>query len=361
MNKFLFKSALAIFMLALVVSAFACNKKEEAASKSEPAASQSTASESILIPDKPAAEMPAPAIAPAQPLPSDAAVSVDGVALKKVALEKRVQAQMKLYQDKIPADRKNEVRAGLKKQLTEDFVMRTLLANEVKRKNISATDKEISAAMEQIKASIPPDKNLNEFLKENNVSRDDIALGVRIQKLVAMETGGKFKPTDKEIGKFYTDNKNKFTTEESVHVRHILVAMDAKDDEKVKAEKKAKIEGLRKQIMGGADFAEVAKNNSDCPSKENGGDLGEIKKGQTVKPFEDAAFSQEIKAVGPVVSTEFGHHIIQVLGRTPAHTVSLGEVKEQISLYLEQQKQAEAFSKMMARLKKNAVIQYGNP
>jgi len=113
--------------------------------------------------------------------------------------------------------------------------------------------------------------------------------------------------------------------------------------------------------MGGADFAEVAKNNSDCPSKENGGDLGEIKKGQTVKPFEDAAFSQEIKAVGPVVSTEFGHHIIQVLGRTPAHTVSLGEVKEQISLYLEQQKQAEAFSKMMARLKKNAVIQYGNP
>ncbi len=108
MNKFLFKSALAIFMLALVVSAFACNKKEEAASKSEPAASQSTASESILIPDKPAAETTAPAIAPAQPLPSDAAVSVDGVALKKVALEKRVQAQMKLYQDKIPADRKKK-------------------------------------------------------------------------------------------------------------------------------------------------------------------------------------------------------------------------------------------------------------
>ncbi len=145
---------------------------------------------------------------------------------------------MKLYQDKIPADRKNEVRAGLKKQLTEDFVMRTLLANEVKRKKIAATEKEIQAAMEQIKANIPPDKNLNEFLKENNVSRDDIALGVRIQKLVSMETGGKIKPTEKEISKFYTDNKNKFTTEESVHVRHILVAMDAKDDEKVKAEKR---------------------------------------------------------------------------------------------------------------------------
>ncbi len=80
-----------------------------------------------------------------------------------------------------------------------------------------------------------------------------------------------------------------------------------------------------------------------------------------MKPFEDAAFSQEIKTVGPVVSTEFGHHVLQVLGRTPAKTVGLDEVKEQISLYLEQQKQADAFSKMMARLKKNAVIQYSKP
>ena len=139
-----------------------------------------------------------------------------------------------------------------------------------------------------------------------------------------MESGKKTKPTEKEISKFYADNKDKFTTPESVHVRHILVTIDAKDDEKTKAEKKAKIENLRKQIVDGADFAEIAKNNSDCPSKENGGDLGEIKKGQTVKPFEDAAFSQEINAIGPVVTTEFGHHIIQVLGHNPAKTVKSG-------------------------------------
>ncbi len=355
------KSVPAILMLVLVVLTFACKKEEAAAGKSEAAASQSTASESILLPEKPAAEPAVTETSSAQPLSADTAVSVDGIVLKKNDLNKRVQAQMKLYQDKIPADRKSEVMKGLNKQLTEDFVMRTLLANEVKRKNISATDKEIQAAMEQIKANLPPDKNLKDFLKENNVSREDIALGVRIQKLVAMETGGKVKPTEKEVGKFYSDNKSKFTTEESVHVRHILVAIDAKDDEKVKAEKKAKIENLRRQILNGADFAEVAGKNSDCPSKENGGDLGEIKRGQTVKPFEDAAFSQEINAVGPVVSTEFGHHIVQVLGRTPAKTVGLGEVQEQISLYLEQQKQAEAFSKMMARLKKNAVIQYSKP
>ena len=110
--------------------------------------------------------------------------------------------------------------------------------------------------------------------------------------------------------------------------------------------------------MGGADFAEIAKNNSDCPSKENGGDLGEIKRGQTIKPFEDAAFSQEKNKIGPVVSTQFGHHVIQVLGHNPGKTVSLDEVKDKIAKHLEQQKQTEMFSQTTDRLRKKAVITY---
>jgi peptidyl-prolyl cis-trans isomerase C len=65
-----------------------------------------------------------------------------------------------------------------------------------------------------------------------------------------------------------------------------------------------------------------------------------------------------VKAIGPIVSTEFGHHVIQVLKRNPAKTVELNEVKDKIALYLAQQNQAEAFNKMTARLRKNAVILY---
>ena len=265
MNKFWFKSVLMIFVLALVVPMLACSKEEGTANTTAPAASQSTASESILVPEKPAEEPAAPAPASVQALAADAAVSVDGIVLKKSELDKKVQAQMKLYQDKIPADRKNEVRSGLKKQLTEDFVMRTLLANEVKRRNITATDKEIQSAMDQIKENLPPDKNLKEFLKENNVSRDDIDLGVRIQKLAAMETGGKIKPSEKEISKFYADNKDKFTTGESVHVRHILVAIDARDDEKIKAENA--LTGTLKTLFA------VAENYPDLKANQNFMDL----------------------------------------------------------------------------------------
>ena len=356
MNKFLMKSAVAVLMLLLVATMSGCGKKDEAAKESPAPVVQNQPVESPVVLNKPADE---PAMTDSkEAAPRDVAVSVDGVVLKKEDLARKVKAQMNLYKDKISADKKKEVQSGLKKQIMEDFVMRTVLANEVNRRKITVADKDIQAAINQIKANIPSDKNINDFLKENNVSREDIALGIKIQKLVEMENGGKNKPTEKEINKFYADNQDKFTTEESVHVRHILVTIDAKDDEKVKAEKKAKIENLRQQVLKGADFAEIAKNNSDCPSKENGGDLGEIKRGQTVKPFEDAAFSQEINAIGPIVSTEFGHHVIQVLGHDPAKTVSLDEVKDKIGLYLAQQKEAEAFNKMTARLRKNAVILY---
>jgi len=356
MNKILIKSALTVVLFSLIATTFGCGKQEEANKKHPQQTQQNAQTESSLGMDKTMSTPPI--IEPKQVDPKDVAVSVDGIALKKDDLSKGVKAKMNLYKDKIPADKKKEAQDGLKKQLMEEFVLRTLLTNETNNKKIGVTDKEMHAAINQIKANIPPEKTIDDFLRENNIRREDIALGIKIRKLVEMETGKKSKPTEKEISKFFTDNKEKFTTQDSVHVRHILVTIDAKDDEKMKAEKKARIESLRKQILEGADFAEIAKNNSDCPSKENGGDLGEIKKGQTVKPFEDAAFSQEINQIGPVVTTEFGHHVIQVLGRSPAKTVKLEEVKDKIAIYLEQQKQAEAFSKMTARLRKNAVIIY---
>ncbi len=160
-----------------------------------------------------------------------------------------------------------------------------------------------------------------------------------MEKFENIEIGKMAKPTQKEISKFYNDNRDKlFVEPESVHVRHILVAVNKGDNDKVKAEKKEKIENLRKQLLNGGDFAELARKNSDCPSKEAGGDLNFIRRGQTVKPFEDAAFSQENNAIGPVITTEYGYHIIQVLDRKPAKKIALEKVKDKISAYLEQQK-----------------------
>lgn len=86
--------------------------------------------------------------------------------------------------------------------------------------------------------------------------------------------------------------------------RHILV--DNKD----------KCEQLKSEIEAGADFAEVAKANSNCPSGKQGGDLGEFMPGQMVKEFNDVVFSAEVGKVHGPVQTQFGFHLIEITSRT---------------------------------------------
>jgi peptidyl-prolyl cis-trans isomerase C len=108
--------------------------------------------------------------------------------------------------------------------------------------------------------------------------------------------------------------------------------------------------------LNGGNFAELARKNSDCPSKEAGGDLNFIRRGQTVKPFEDAAFSQQKDVIGPVITTEYGYHIIQVLDRKPAKKIALEAVKDKISAYLDQKKKSEAFDAVLKNLQQKAKI-----
>ena len=87
------------------------------------------------------------------------------------------------------------------------------------------------------------------------------------------------------------------------HARHILVNSEGD------------CEDLKKQIENGADFAEVAKKHSQCPSGQQGGDLGEFDQGRMVKEFDDIVFTEEVgKTHGPV-KTQFGYHLIEILSR----------------------------------------------
>jgi peptidyl-prolyl cis-trans isomerase SurA len=99
---------------------------------------------------------------------------------------------------------------------------------------------------------------------------------------------------------------------QQTHVRHILVRpKEGLSD----AEARAKVEKLRKTIEGGADFAEVAKTNSDDASAAKGGDLGWVAPGDTVPEFEKVMNALKDNEVSQPVQTPFGWHLVQVLGR----------------------------------------------
>lgn len=86
--------------------------------------------------------------------------------------------------------------------------------------------------------------------------------------------------------------------------RHILV--DSED----------KCQELKNEIEAGADFAEVAQQNSTCPSGKQGGDLGEFSPGQMVREFDEVVFSGDLNTVHGPVKTQFGYHLLQITSRT---------------------------------------------
>jgi len=356
------------FILGMTVG---CGSKEEKAQTAKPVMAPGPA-ETAVAPATVQAAAPVatlPAVQPAGPekKADDAgiAVEVDGVKMTKAQLNAELQKRLAMLKGQIPAENIEQAKAEIRKGLVDEFVMRTLLNKEVAAKKVTASDKEIAAVMEGMKSQLPAGVTMDELMKKNQIDvakmRDDIGMNIKLNKLIDKTLGGKIKITDKEASDFYEKNKDKFKKPETVHARHILVTKVPEDTEKNLTEKKAKAEDLRKKLLEGADFTDLAAKNSDCPSKQAGGDLGTFARGQMVKPFEDAAFSQEKNTIGPVVETDFGFHIIQVLDHQASQVVKLDtDTKQGINTYLESEKRKSAFDGIVKGLKAAAnIVVYG--
>jgi peptidyl-prolyl cis-trans isomerase D len=143
-----------------------------------------------------------------------------------------------------------------------------------------------------------------------------------------------------DIEREYNNNSEQYTTPEQVRASHILLKTDGKDDAAVKA----KAEELLKQARAGADFAELAKKNSeDEASAKNGGDLDYFGRGRMVPEFDQAVFAMKPGDISDLVKTQYGYHIIKLVDKKNATTRTLAEVRQQLNDQLAYQRaQAQA-------------------
>jgi peptidyl-prolyl cis-trans isomerase D len=139
-----------------------------------------------------------------------------------------------------------------------------------------------------------------------------------------------------DLRRYYQQNQDSYRTQEQVQVSHILRRTS---DPAKKEEVKKKAEELLAQLKGGADFATLAKANSeDTGSAVQGGDLGLIVRGQTVPEFEAAAFSLEPGKLSDIIETSFGFHILKVTTHEQARLRPFEEVKAEIQTTLQQER-----------------------
>ena len=133
-----------------------------------------------------------------------------------------------------------------------------------------------------------------------------------------------------EVKTYYEENQAEFYSPEKVEARHILIKVDRDADENAVEAARVRAVEIYDRILKGEDFAELAKQVSEGPSKSQGGYLGTFGRGRMVKPFEDQAFVLQAGEVSEPIRTDFGWHIIKVEKHNAAQTLSLEASQDKI-------------------------------
>ena len=215
----------------------------------------------------------------------------------------------------VPPEQQVEARKFFEQRVVSSMIMRALIMAEVKKAAVKITDEDRKKQTDRLEGMLKArDKNMTveQYFKDSPIgaveARKEFDEGIMIDKFLEAKINSTLTVTDAEVKKVVDDVVR--ANAEAAGTNKFLAAKNQA--------KREKILSLKKKISEGADFAALAKENSDCPSKEKGGDLGTFQSGQMVKPFEDAAFTQPIGQVGGIVETDFGYHLIKVTARTEA-------------------------------------------
>jgi peptidyl-prolyl cis-trans isomerase C len=249
----------------------------------------------------------------------------------------------------------------MKSQVLDSLIDRELLYQETKKKGIKADAAEVDGELQKIKQRYAKDGEFEQLLSNMGLTEPDvrrqIERGLAIQQLIDKEVRTKVKIGDEEVKSYYDSNPQLFQQPEQVKASHILIKVNADATQEKKDEARKKIESVQKKAKKGEDFSTLAKTYSEGPSGPKGGDLGYFRRGQMVKPFEDAAFKLEPNQTSDIVETQFGYHLIKVVDKKPAQQVAYADVKEQLSEHLKKQKMDSEASTYIEGLRSTAKIE----
>ena len=309
----------------------------------------------------PQAGSTAPSSAAAAPAaqPTEVVVKVNGVSITRADLDRATRAFLAHKRMQAPTDPNQKKK--MEEAARDQMVAEEVLYQAAKKEEIPDLDQKVEAKFDQVKSRFPAPEDFEKTLNSNGITAPELKNLLRrdivISSYLEQQVSSKISVTAEQAKTFYDENLDKFKKPESVHASHILIGVDPKATAEEKQAAKQKADGLLIKVKGGADFAELAKQESSCPSAKKGGDLGEFGRGQMVKPFEDVAFGLKPGDVSDVVETQFGYHIIKSTGKTDGGTIPFDQVEGKITEHLKEMEVQKQVMAKVAELKKAATIE----
>lgn len=321
-------------------------------------------------------------------------------------LDREAEPFIERYQKTAPEKEQTpEKIARLKKDVLDRLIEEKLLLQEAKKQKIKVSPPELERGMQQFKEPFMTDedgrqrspedvqKAFKDQLDKEGMTESQFNKRVEEQimkiKLIEQEVKSKVQmPSDDQVRKFYDKIKAKMDgkpvqaaskdeeadltqvskylermTGPQVHLRHILVRIKPDATPAEKAEARKRIEDIQKKLKSGQDFAVLAKRYSEDPiSKDRGGDLGFIAKGDLGLPEIDAAvFKMQEGQITPIIETEIGFHIVKLVEKKAPTRLHYDDVKDDLENYLAQKNYQQKLEKYIKSLRAKADIKINLP
>jgi len=248
-----------------------------------------------------------------------------------------------------------------KKRVLEGLINVELLYQEAQMQGPKVSDEAINEQLGTVKSRFPSEDEFKSSLTKMNLTEADLITQIKraltVQQFIDKKFVQKVTVSDKETRAYYDANQAAFKQPEQVKASHILIKVGPQADEPQKAAARKKIEEIQQKVQKGEDFAALAKEFSEGPSSAKDGDLGYFRKGQMMKPFEDAAFALKPGEVSDIVETSFGYHLIKLADKKPESTIAYEDIKDRIQAYLKQKKVSEQVELYVADLRGKAKVE----
>lgn len=243
-------------------------------------------------------------------------LSVNGVVLTRGAIDADVEAVVNAQGDKIPVEQRDYAKQMIQNQIAQSFIIENVLVAKAKAEGFVVTDADRKAREDEFLKAVAnmPDapKTIDEYFAKFPLgaerAKKEFENGILIDKMIKDASSKKGDGAD-------------YAAKAQEIIDNIVKANESatKPEEAL-----AKITALKAELAAvpaeqlEEKFAELARANSDCPSKERGGDLGEFTHGQMVPEFDKVAFELEAGQVSEPVKTQFGYHLIMTTKKIAA-------------------------------------------
>jgi peptidyl-prolyl cis-trans isomerase C len=276
-----------------------------------------------------------------KPQPEDKVAIVNGAPIEKAEFDGEVMMiQKTLLGSGKPLTCKQV--SSIQKEVLESLIRREILYQESRSAGIRPDEKAVDEEIKDLRKQFSSEAEFKKELRGRNMSeevlRSRIEKNNSIQQYIERRFLSKVAVPDNDVVSYYEGHLDLFKQPLQIRISHILIKTDPKWEASRKEEARRKAEQILKDLKRGKDFAMLAREQSDGPTRTNGGDLGYIRRGQLEKPIESVVFNLKPGETSGIVETSYGFHLFRMTDKKPETILAYDEVKEKVRQFLREEK-----------------------